>query len=533
MKEKTLGYRFTIEHIDGKKNIVTDTLSRYPVSTPDSDDKELANELYICSSYTVSACVEDMGVDIQKLKDIAASDLEYQTLLHKVVNDDFAVNRRDEDPIVKQYHGVRDRLSVVDGVLMYSFEDGHTRIVVPQKQRASVLNTFHAAHQGEKGILRRARQTVYWPGLDNDVQRTCAGCKECIENAPSNTKEELIVSPVPEYPFQDVSSDLFSLDGHHYLIYVDRLTAWVELAYFNKDPASSDIISKFRDYFHHSGVPMELSFDGGPNISSAEMDAFYTKWGIKQRQSSAYYPQSNGRAEAAVKSMKKAIRGNIGPNGSLNSDKVTAALLQYRNTPLRNVGLSPAQLLLGRSLRDAIPQPTSAYHVSPEWEANIRQRERAIAQEQLKSKEYHDRQPTRTYNELTVGQSVACQNVKNRKWDRTGIIKEVMDHRQYKVVLNGSGRISLRNRIHLKPLLHVKSPLSIRGHVDEPPTPNPVHPADPPQDEQQQQQQQQPQPQPQQQQPQRPQQQQHPPRHSPRRSGRSRRKPIRYGEWMV
>ena len=27
---------------------------------------------------------------------------------------------------------------------------------------------------------------------------------------------------------------------------------------------------------------MELSFDGGPNISSAEMDAFYTKWGIKQ-----------------------------------------------------------------------------------------------------------------------------------------------------------------------------------------------------------------------------------------------------------
>ena len=91
MKEKPLGYRFTIEHIDGKKNIVTDTLSRYPVSTPDSDDKELANELYICSSYTVSACVEDMGVDIQKLKDIAASDLEYQTLLHKVVNDDFAV----------------------------------------------------------------------------------------------------------------------------------------------------------------------------------------------------------------------------------------------------------------------------------------------------------------------------------------------------------------------------------------------------------------------------------------------------------
>ena len=188
------------------------------------------------------------------------------------------------------------------------------RIIVPQKQRESVLKTFHAAHQGEKGILRRARQTVYWPGLDNDVRRICAGCKQCIENAPSNTKEELIISPVPEYPFQDVVSDLFSSDGHHYLIYADRLTAWVELAYFNKDPTSSVIISKFSDYIHHFGVPMELSFDGGPNISSAEMSTFYKKWGIKQRKSSAYYPKSNGRAEAAVKSMKRAIMGNVGPN---------------------------------------------------------------------------------------------------------------------------------------------------------------------------------------------------------------------------
>ena len=121
---------------------------------------------------------------------------------------------------------------------------------------------------------------------------------------------------------------------------------------------------------------MELSFDGGLNISSDEMNTFYKKWGIKQRKSSAYYPKSNGRAEAAMKSMKRAIRGNVGPNGSLNSYNITASLLQYRNTPLRNTGLSPAQMLLGRSLRDTVPQPMSAYCVSPQWEASIRQRER-------------------------------------------------------------------------------------------------------------------------------------------------------------
>ncbi|KAK8372273.1 hypothetical protein O3P69_009101 [Scylla paramamosain] len=49
----------------------------------------------------------------------------------------------------------------------------------------------------------------------------------------------------------------------------------------------------------------------------------------------AHYPQSNGRAEAAVKSAKRMLRLNIGPTGSLDTDKLSAALLQYHNTPLQ------------------------------------------------------------------------------------------------------------------------------------------------------------------------------------------------------
>ena len=57
--------------------------------------------------------------------------------------------------------------------------------------------------------------------------------------------------------------------------------------------------------------------------------------------SSAYYPQSNGRAEAAVKSAKRLLKMNTGPGGSLDTDKVTAALLQYLNTPLRGIDKLP------------------------------------------------------------------------------------------------------------------------------------------------------------------------------------------------
>ena len=67
------------------------------------------------------------------------------------------------------------------------------------------------------------------------------------------------------------------------------------------------------------------------------MKEWLKKWGVKIRQSSAYYPQSNGRAEAGVKSLKRLLMSNTGTNGTINTDAVAHALLQYRNTPLREV----------------------------------------------------------------------------------------------------------------------------------------------------------------------------------------------------
>ena len=41
-------------------------------------------------------------------------------------------------------------------------------------------------------------------------------------------------------------------------------------------------------------------------------------------------------------------------DGTLDNDKVPLALLHYRNTPIRDIGLSPAQILLHRKLRDGV-----------------------------------------------------------------------------------------------------------------------------------------------------------------------------------
>ena len=68
------------------------------------------------------------------------------------------------------------------------------------------------------------------------------------------------------------------------------------------------------------GIPEILSSDGGTEFTAAEMQEFLTRWKVQHRLSSAHYPQSNGRAEVAVKSAKRLLRNNCTPTGHLNTD---------------------------------------------------------------------------------------------------------------------------------------------------------------------------------------------------------------------
>ena len=102
--------------------------------------------------------------------------------------------------------------------------------------------------------------------------------------------------------------------------------------------------SECRILFENYGAP-EFASDGGPQFTSAEFHNFLKDWGIHHRLSSAGYPQSNGRAELAVKAAKRIIRDNTSNNGSLDNNKAAGAILQYRNTPITGIDLSPAQIL--------------------------------------------------------------------------------------------------------------------------------------------------------------------------------------------
>ena len=165
--------------------------------------------------------------------------------------------------------------------------------------------------------------------------------------------------------------------------------------------------------------------------------------------SSAHYPQSKGRAEAAVKTAKRVLRGNTGADGSLNNDKPSLALLQYLNTPLRDIDKSPAQLATGRQLRDGVPAVTCRLKVDRFWGQTLLERERQMGRHI--ERVLQERANTHQRPPLLPGGRVLVQDQHTKTWNRAGTVVEDRGSRQYLIRLDGSGWVSLRTREHLRP----------------------------------------------------------------------------------
>ena len=146
--------------------------------------------------------------------------------------------------------------------------------------------------------------------------------------------------------------DHFALNGKTYGVVVDRFTNW-PCIYVGD--ASVDVCKTLVKLSEDYGIPETVSTDGARNYTSETVKQFMKQYGIKHKVSSVANAHSNCRAEVAVKTMKRLIRDNVTLTGNLDTVKLSRALLQYRNTRDRDIGKSPAEMLMNRQLRDFIP----------------------------------------------------------------------------------------------------------------------------------------------------------------------------------
>ncbi len=409
---------------------------------------------------------------LEKIKCAAAIDPIMLKLRNQIVTG-FPNDKCNLDIDLRPYWCVKDRLSIDESDDMIVLGP---RVVIPQSLRAAILRDLSAMHQGATKTRQRARLSVYWPSIDNDIVNATKNCDECSKNLPSLPPEPFRPRPPATRPFEQIHADLGEVNGRHFLVIVDSFSGWPHVVAFrDKKTSARAIIGHIRTFFSSVGAPIAFWSDNGPQFGAAEFRRFLADWKITPLTSSPYYAQSNGRAEAGINTMKTLIRGSW-TSGAFDEAKFAKSILLFRNAP-RSGGASPAQLVFNRPVRDCLPAHRRSF--APEWQkAADTLEKRSRRSKELQIAHYNKR--TRPLAAFVVGNHVLIQHPVSKQWATTGIIVEVGRHRDY-LIKTPAGRIFRRNRRFLRPRIPVVpanggAPAATPIQPEPAPAPEPAQP---------------------------------------------------------
>ena len=158
---------------------------------------------------------------------------------------------------VKPLIPLRAEMNVQEGLIFQG-----DRIWIPQKMRTEILDKIHAGHKGIVKCKERARQSVWWRTINQDIEKKVINCPICTLHRIQHA-EPLIPTALPEYPWQKVATDLFQWKGMSYLLVVDYYSRFIEIAKLS-GTSSGEVIHHLKSIFACYGIPEELVSDNGP-----------------------------------------------------------------------------------------------------------------------------------------------------------------------------------------------------------------------------------------------------------------------------
>ena len=206
---RTMSYNFTVHYLPGLKNQLADCLSRV-------GGLQDSIKLPKLSVYQITSQLNARSDSLQQLHEASQAN-DTLAILKYTIQKGWPSTIKELPSEIQPYWTFREELTIEDGLILKG-----TRIVVPSMKQVEIL--IHEGHLGLTKCKLRAKETVYWPGLNDQLEKLVLNCQLCLNYLQSKCKQPLQMSlgqKIPAFPWTKIATDIFHFEGDSYLLLVD------------------------------------------------------------------------------------------------------------------------------------------------------------------------------------------------------------------------------------------------------------------------------------------------------------------------
>ena len=165
-------YNFEIEHAPGKTVVVADTLSRayLPDQMPDVTEEEMEFHIHVVMQHLPMTSKQLLQYQHETKNDEALK------VVIDYVRNGWPASKKGISSAALTYYSIRDQITVVNELVLKC-----DRLIVPSTLQKGAIQGIHNGHQGTDKCQMRARDSVCWPGISNQIKQITSSCSHCLD----------------------------------------------------------------------------------------------------------------------------------------------------------------------------------------------------------------------------------------------------------------------------------------------------------------------------------------------------------------
>ena len=340
-------FKFRIEHIKGKENVIADALSRRPdyaigleqprtnILVKDDDGIRYNTQAILAMTITVES-----GDFHEKFVKATERDKVLSTAL-------------------QNHEAIRE-----NGLAIW-----RGSILVPAVMITEIIQMHHdlptEGHPGIERTIEKIQRNYYFPRMRKLVEEYIKKCENCNRNKPINHQPygKMKIPETPTKAWQHITIDFIQglpesrdpISGIAYtnaIVIVDKLTKYVIMKPVPKNLTAAQCATlMLREVFTLFGLPNEITSDRDKLFTSKFWQTITRNCGVRHNLSTAYHQQTDGQTERMIQAVEQYLRHYLDWNQDNWVELLPIAQFAMNNARNASTGQVPHFANLGRMPR--------------------------------------------------------------------------------------------------------------------------------------------------------------------------------------